>query len=366
VLQSFISANLRSFACLVGVGAQRAQFDEFLEAARQAMRYIPVTMQGLYGGYDDLAACELAYFRNRPGECRLLALRAAARAGADRQYEVEAMAVFYLLRAAMQEGEYALAREMLEQLRSMLDNPDFLNRQLIYDLYTGYFFAQAGLPSQAASWLTSNAGDCPFNIHIPTRELLTRIGCLVSSGRHDEALSVLIRPGPEPQERFLMGELVRRLLSATAKWNTGDADGAAADFERAWALSFSGEFEMPFVELGKSFHPLAAAAAKRAGSAIPRAWLSAMEHKASRYAKKLAFVAGAYKKEHNIREDIQLSERERQVLTDLYHGFTRAEIAASRYLSVNTIKTILHGLYAKLGAENNVDAVRIALEKNLL
>ena len=54
------------------------------------------------------------------------------------------------------------------------------------------------------------------------------------------------------------------------------------------------------------------------------------------------------------------------MLTDLYHGLSRAEIAAGRYLSVNTVKTILHGLYAKLGAENNVDAVRIALEKNLL
>ncbi|MCL1952520.1 MAG: helix-turn-helix transcriptional regulator, partial [Oscillospiraceae bacterium] len=124
--------------------------------------------------------------------------------------------------------------------------------------------------------------------------------------------------------------------------------------------------EMPFIELGKKFHPLAAAAARRAGSPIPRAWLEGLELKASGYAKKLAFVAGAYRKEHGIQEDIHLSEREQQVLTDLYHGLSRAEIAAGRYLSVNTVKTILRGLYVKLGAENNVDAVRIALEKNLI
>jgi DNA-binding NarL/FixJ family response regulator len=50
----------------------------------------------------------------------------------------------------------------------------------------------------------------------------------------------------------------------------------------------------------------------------------------------------------------------------LYLGLSREEIAASRYLSINTVKTALHSLYNKLNANNNASAVRIAIEKRLL
>ncbi|MDR2687866.1 MAG: LuxR C-terminal-related transcriptional regulator [Oscillospiraceae bacterium] len=364
----FTSADMRSFACLVGVGAGRRKFGEFLEAARQAVKYIPLAMKGLYGGYDDLCACELAFYRNRPEECRRLAHKAISNARANAQYGIEAMAVQYLLRAAVQDGDYSLAREMLRQLRGMLDIPQFWNRQLLYDLYTGYFYAHIGLHSLVAPWLTANTKNAPLDSHLPAREQLLRVKCLCMAGKFDEALAVLNRPvrESEAQERFLLGEVARSVFGAVARLRTGDAEGAMAEFERAYKLSFNGEFVTYFIDLGKHMHLLAAEALKKPGCAIPREWLLATDKKAAVYAKKVAFIASAYKSDNEIGDAVKLTEREQQLLGDLYQGLSRAEIAASRYLSINTVKTLLQGLYAKLGAENNVDAVRIAIEKKLL
>ena len=123
---------------------------------------------------------------------------------------------------------------------------------------------------------------------------------------------------------------------------------------------------MPFIELGKAFHSLASVARKQKDCAIPEKWLISTERKASVYAKRSAVIANSFKSEKNIKDSISLSERETEVLGDLYHGLSREEIAEVRYLSVNTVKKILQSIYIKLDATNNVDAIRIALEKKLL
>ncbi|MCL2103312.1 MAG: hypothetical protein FWH25_04675, partial [Syntrophorhabdaceae bacterium] len=92
----FTCANLHSYVCLVGVTAGRPKFDEFVGAAREAVQYIPVIMNGLYSGYDDLAAAELSFFRNRPAEVKSFAQQAMSKARSNKQYGIEIMAAQYL------------------------------------------------------------------------------------------------------------------------------------------------------------------------------------------------------------------------------------------------------------------------------
>jgi len=199
------------------------------------------------------------------------------------------------------------------------------------------------------------------------RELLIHARCLLLSRRYYETLTALVLyENVEPEERFLFGGLLCSLFKAVAFMKIGKAEDAVAAFEQAYRLSFSGEFEMPFIELGKHMRELAALAAKQAYCAIDKAWLELIGRRASIYAKKADFVARLYKTEHQIGEAVKLSERELQILNDIYQGLSRAEIAVHRYLSINTVKTIIKTLYTKLGADNNVDAVRIALEMKLI
>jgi LuxR family transcriptional regulator, maltose regulon positive regulatory protein len=61
-----------------------------------------------------------------------------------------------------------------------------------------------------------------------------------------------------------------------------------------------------------------------------------------------------------------LSDRELTVLRFLPTMMSNAEIAAELFVSVNTVKTHLRRVYAKLGTGNRRDAVRRARELQLL
>lgn len=63
---------------------------------------------------------------------------------------------------------------------------------------------------------------------------------------------------------------------------------------------------------------------------------------------------------------VQLTPREQSVLDYLATSLTAADIAAELYLSVNTVKTHIAAIYAKLGAGRRREAVRRARELELL
>ena len=63
---------------------------------------------------------------------------------------------------------------------------------------------------------------------------------------------------------------------------------------------------------------------------------------------------------------MSLSRREKDVLVGLCQGLTREEIAQTYNISTNTVKAMLPVIYDKLGATNNLDAVRIATSLELI
>ncbi|MCL2538988.1 MAG: hypothetical protein FWE66_01485, partial [Oscillospiraceae bacterium] len=83
-------ADVRAFACLVGEGADSREFDRFVDTAREAAVYIEQTYHNMYCGYYDLAAGELAFFKNQLGPSRSHAHNAALKAREKKQYSIEA------------------------------------------------------------------------------------------------------------------------------------------------------------------------------------------------------------------------------------------------------------------------------------
>ena len=367
VTGAFAVADVRSFACLVGEGAALPEVSQFLEISRKTAGHIAETYHNMYYGYDDLVACELAFFRNQPAAARGYAHDAIIKAREKNQYSIEAMAEHYLLRIAVQEGDYPLTQRILKQLRKHLSNSDFWNRQLQYDLISGFFYSQIGLPDMVPAWLVVDEKDTTSEIHIPVRELVVHAKCLIASQKYEHALTVLCKSYPrQPHERFLLGELKLSLLTAVARLQTGDTPGSVKDFDRAYGLSLCGDFEMPFIELGKELGHLANVVLKQTDCAIKRQWLNKTSRKASAYAKYSAYIMALVKKDLNIDDAIQITKREQELLYDLYRGLSREEIAATRHISISTVKTILNSVYTKLDAGNTADVIRIAVEKKLV
>jgi len=61
-----------------------------------------------------------------------------------------------------------------------------------------------------------------------------------------------------------------------------------------------------------------------------------------------------------------LSSREQDVLSDLYHGFSQAEIARKHSLSINTVKMVTKSIYEKLHVHKISDLIRVAAEQRLV
>jgi len=364
---AFINADMRSFACAIGVGATLSEFDQFLEAARELDLLITETPYNIFSGYSDLVACECAFFKNEPDLARRYAEKAILQAHEYKQYSVAALAENYLLRIAILEGDTGLAKEILKQLNSYLDNRDFWSRQLYYDLYVGAFYAQIGILDMVPQWVIMNEKEAATELSIPARELYVHALYYIASRKYKQALTILFNSYPRTShEQFLFGELRFSLLAAVARIRTGDAEGALKEFVRAYELSFCGEFELFFIELGKELQPLVTMTLKQANTTIPKEWLKKIDRKASIYAKKATVVANMFREAASIKKPVNLSARELAVLTDLYHGLSRDEIAENQYLSVSTVKKALTVIYTKLGASNGVDAVRIALEQRII
>jgi DNA-binding NarL/FixJ family response regulator len=61
-----------------------------------------------------------------------------------------------------------------------------------------------------------------------------------------------------------------------------------------------------------------------------------------------------------------LSDREQEVLAMIAHGMSNAEIGNELFLSVDTVKTYVRRLYAKLGVRNRVQAAQYAAAYNVV
>lgn len=61
-------------------------------------------------------------------------------------------------------------------------------------------------------------------------------------------------------------------------------------------------------------------------------------------------------------ETVELSSREKEILTLVAQGFTAAEIAEKAFISLNTVNTHRQNLLSKLNAKNLVGLVKYAIE----
>jgi LuxR family maltose regulon positive regulatory protein len=360
--------SLGAYVCRVG-SPEKGKIEEFITAAAAAIPHIAVTMNGCGYGMDDLARCELAFFRADLERAEHFGLEALRKGRQRNQYEIENRALYYLMRAYLAQGKTGRIEELLKQLEAELKIQEYLNRHIYYDIVSGWLFAQLGQPEKIAPWLKSDFYENELNSLMLGMETLVRSKCYISGKRYAAALASLQsqenRYGPES---FLFGQLCHRVLEAVCFYRMGEKEKALRVMARAYTLAAPNGLDMFFIEQGKDMRTLAEAALKEPDTPLPREWLEKIRRQSSSYAKRLFSAAEYFRVQRPGRQEpaVPLSRREMEVLTGLSRGLTREEIAEDRDISINTVKSAIKSVYNKLGAVNRADAIRIATALHIL
>ena len=281
------------------------------------------------------------------------------------QHEVKNRVLFYLLRIAVAQGNFDGIQILLKDLETQLEIKEYSSRFITYDIVLSWYYSLIGQPQFVSSWIKGHFSHGPLATFNADFGNFIKAKFFYAEKRYHELLS-FFENGQAASEEVLLGKLEKRVLEAVCQYQIKDKDAALLALREAYDLALSNNLIMPFIELGKDMRTLTTAAIRDKSHDIPRQWLEVINRKAATYAKRLLSIIAEYKKVNKLEDDVSLSPREKEVLDDLYHGLSRSEIAASRNLSVNTVKMVLNTVYSKLGADNIADAIRIAIDRKLI
>jgi LuxR family maltose regulon positive regulatory protein len=358
--------SVGAYACRVG-GCESGEIDEFIAAVDASEPHVAATMNGCMHGLGALVRAEVAYYRADLKNCEKFAMQSFYQAREQKQYEIENRALFFLLRTALATGKHSMVQDYCRQLESSLDVKEYINRYTLYDIVMGWYWVTLDRGERVAGWLKNDFEKSDINMLMHGFENVVKVKVYLLEKRYHELMAFLDGQGERFGARsFLFGKLAQKILAAICHYRIGEHELSLSLLSEAYELSRPNSLNMLFIEYGNEMRNLTAAALKAEGCAIPKSWLEEINRKAAAYAKKVTAAIAADRKSNRPSADGTLTTREVTLLTDLYQGLSRKEIAANHGLSINTVKTALQVLYVKLGAKNLADALRIAGSMEIL
>jgi len=359
---NLIARSPNPWLCAVSASRKGSLFD-YLGALKQSVESMSKCYISFENGEDDLALGEIKFYQ---GDMQLsesfitIAMNTMRRTN---YMEMSHRALFYTLRIAFFQGDYAKSEKTLNDMKLNLSNLKYYNRFNDYDVSLCWYYCALGLAEKSPDWLKENF--YPF--------IGTRFGENFANqvkARYCYAMrnySHLLSHINETKKHvlYLFGRIELLAMEACIHYKLKNKEKSIAALQEAYDEAIGNEIIMPFIELGKDMRTLTASALKTPECKIPAQWLEEIYKKSTTYAKHLAHVTTKYKHAKGITEFASISPREKEVLADLSHGLSRSEIAENRNLSINTVKVLINSIYMKLGAENLADAIRIISERKL-
>jgi len=339
--------------------------EEFIAAIIRNHTHIQKSyMKGFMAGEVELARGELEFYRGDVSSAEPHIALAIKQARAEKQFGLMHRALLYTLRIAAAQGNFILMEQTLKETKAQSEEVNYLNRFMDYDISLSWYYYFLGLPDKAADWLKEDFLPYSHAASIDNfgNQIIARI-CYTT--RNFSPLLMYIEE-MKTRESFLFGRVEMLAMEACVHYKMKNKEKAFAVFTEAFKNAEPNGLLMPFIEMGKDMRTLTSAMQKESKKAIPAAWLEDINHKAATYAKRRSHIIAEYMQTSGITDNVVMSPREAEILADLSHGLSRAEIAKARNLSTNTVKMVINNIRYKLGAENLADIIRIAVERKLI
>jgi LuxR family maltose regulon positive regulatory protein len=283
------------------------------------------------------------------------------------QYDIENRALQMLLLVYLAKGDAQGVKNVLARADAQrADAHDSLCQEARDAVWSSYSFF-TGRPDGFPSWAQSEHDDDAHQIPFAAGEIarLARTLYLYRAGDYKKVVARL-RTVPADAEPRVLERIKRLVMEAMCLFMDGAREEALAPFYAAYQTAEPNALRFPFILYGRDMLKWIAYLEKRGDLAVPGEWLAEVKQQTSIFVKRTEFVVGHFAREDRAEGKVEISRRELCVLVDVAQGLTRQEIAAEQFISVNTVKSVLQIVYSKLGAKNNVDAVRIAREWGLL
>jgi LuxR family maltose regulon positive regulatory protein len=344
--------------------ARKGSLQEFIDSFSRMAHHLSNCLNGAMTGIDDLARGELLFYQGDIRAAEPLIARSLEPAREHRQFSTVRLVSFYTLRIAVSQGDYPKMEQALRDLESQLNENDHTSRFLSYDMALALYYCTLCLPEKVPDWLKDKFSPYGHAYFIENWGNQTKARYYYLTRNYPPLLAYMQEV--RQREEILYGRVEMLAMEACVHYRMNEKEKAYAVLSEAYETASPNGLLMPFIEMSKDMRTLTAFALKYPENSIPRPWLENVNRRASSYAKRQAHVMAEYKRVNNMADSIVISPREMEILSDLSHGLSRSEIAASRGLSINNVKMVINNVYDKLGVENLADLIRVALEKKLI
>jgi len=348
---------------LAGSGRPGA-LQEYVAAMDRSVLYFKRSYHDWMAGEDVLARGELLFYQGEIAGAESSIMQALENARNSGQFEVIHRAMFYTMRIAVLQGNYAKFEQTLKKTEMQLKQKGYYDRLFTYDISLGWYYYILRMPEKVPNWLKGKFTPSfhPILLDNFANQMKARYRYLTK----DYSPLLTYIEDQKEQAQALFGRVELLAMEACVRYQMKDKAGAFRSLREAYEMASPNKIVMPFIELGKDMRALVMAAGRDEHCEIPQTWLELINRKAAYYGKHQALIISEYQKANNVEAIIALSVRENEVLRDLYNGLTHAEIASKLDLSVNTVKMIYKSIEKKLNAHNLADIIRTAVERNLI
>ena len=360
---SSTNQSLGSWAIIIGESRSGAP-EEYIEAVARSVPYISGALNGNMCGFDDLARGELCYFRREISDAEKHLKQALDKARQNKQYDIQNRALFYLMQNSFSRGDLVAATAALKSMEKLLCEKNYIIRYTTYDVAVGFYHLLLGQPELVPGWLK---GDFSVSAHPALVEnYCNRAKAIYHYQTRQYAPLLALIDNDRDKQITLFGKIGMAVLAALSFYQLKRRSEAMEAFRKVYDLAAPNRIIMPIIQYGKDMRTLTASALRDNNCSIPKEWLDDINRKASAFAKKQSHMISEYYAANNIKEEISLTKREKEILKDLSQGLSRTEIATCNNISVNTVKMLINIIYDKLYVNNLADAIRVAVTQKIV
>jgi LuxR family maltose regulon positive regulatory protein len=282
----------------------------------------------------------------------------------EKQFAFIHRSLFYTLRIAVSQGNFAMAEQTLKEIKAQMNETAYIHRFMDYDISISWYYCFLGMPEKTTEWLQEDF--LPYSHAGFTENFGNQIKARFFYATGDFAPLLAYIGEMKTRESYLYGRVEMLAMEACVHLKMKNREKAFSALRDAYENAHPNEIVMPFIEMGKDMRTLTSTLLKEPDNNIPKAWLEDINRKSATYAKRRSHVIAEYAQLNRMSDGVNITPREADILGDLSHGLSRSEIASTRGLSINTIKMVINSLYFKLGAQNLADLIRIATNRKMI